>query len=463
MTLTEPHVSRFNQMLVVSVLVHCLILVVFVYLPKQAIQHNVVRPAFRVQLMELPAQKAEEPNTPAPPVPLKEKQVEVAKTDTAKQPAPVEKKPVAPAKVKKSAKAKPVAQAKVLKPAPVKKTPPPPAAPKKTARARPAAPERNILRPAPVKTPAKPANNLFKELDQVAALPKQQVKPPPPAKKPDTFLEEQVRELEALKADPMASKVKPVPLQPAVQPLSKVTPAVPTEAQKKFEELVNSPVKTQAVAAPVAAQPKKELMEDLEAISRLEARTSGFKATVPMPKMPPSSSNAAGVEELESLKQELASLQKGEIKVDFQSTRKTEEAPKPAFKSQIHSLSSPDPTKVYVKATVPGTLGRNGTGTTGGTPDASVLAQYVAEIERLVMSNWKSPIGSEHKQVRASFVIYPAGKIELPKLVQSSGNEMLDNLALRAISASEPFPPFPRELKEPNLQVTVHFSYVYQE
>lgn len=459
MTLTEPQVSRFNQMLVVSVSVHCLILAVLVYLPKQILERKVVRPAFKVQLMELPASKAgSQPVVAAKPVPPKEEKAKPAPAEKVMKPTPVKKTPP-PAVAKKTAKAKPVAPEKVRKPTPVKKTPPPPAAPKKTARAQAVVPEKSRPKPVPVEAPKKPSNNLFQELDQVAALPKNKTAPPPPMKEPDTFLEEQVRELEALKASPVAEKIKPVPVVEV--PAVRSAPSAPTEAQKKFDELVTAPVRTQA--APVTAQPKKELMEDLESISKLEARTSKMPSTVPIPQMPKTSAGAAGVREIETLKQELASLQQGEIKVDMQSTRKKETAPQPAFKSQIHSLSAPDPTKVYVKATVPRSLGTGGTGPAAGSPEADVLDQYIAEIQQRVFSNWKNPVGAEHSQVQATVVLYPSGNIELPQLVQSSGSVTLDNLALRAISASEPFPPFPRELKEPNLKITLYFSYVIED
>ncbi len=459
MTLIEPHVSRYNQMLVVSVCVHCMILAGLMFLPKYSVKHEVVRPAFRVQLMELPATQ------PVEAVASKQVEVTARKEELAPKVAPpVAKKKKAAKVAKKVAVTKPE---KVVKPAPVKKTPPPVATRKKTTPAQPVKPETQKPKPAPVmRTPPTPSKNLFQELDQVAALPKQKVNPAP-LKKPETFLEEQVRELEALKARPVPENVTPIPVKPLetvpVKPLAKVVPPVANEAQKKFDELITAvPTKTPSAPKPVEPRSNPALIEDLEGISRLQPNAPGIKATAPMPKTA-SAPPGVGVQEIESLKQELASLQKGNIQVNTRVAENRGQESKPAFKSQIHSLSAPDPTRSYVKATVPNTMGATNTGKLGGDPDASVLMAYVAEVERLVMANWKSPVGAEHNQVRASFVIYPAGKIELPKLVQSSGNEVLDNLALRAISASEPFPPFPRELKEPNLHIVVHFRYVYQE
>ena len=77
------------------------------------------------------------------------------------------------------------------------------------------------------------------------------------------------------------------------------------------------------------------------------------------------------------------------------------------------------------------------------------------------MSNWKNPLGAEHKQVLVSFYLYPSGKVDKPYVEKSSGNSQLDTLALRAIADSEPFPKFPSELKQANLHISIHFKYVY--
>ena len=138
------------------------------------------------------------------------------------------------------------------------------------------------------------------------------------------------------------------------------------------------------------------------------------------------------------------------------------------YKSQIHSLTAPDPTKNYVVATVerptfPSNNKSSVNSNNEGKPGANLLAQYVGLIERTVMKNWKNPIGSGNGKLHAAFRIYPGGTIDPPSLVQSSGNPALDSLALRAIKLSEPFPPFPKELKEANLHIRIHFSYVPQQ
>lgn len=48
----------------------------------------------------------------------------------------------------------------------------------------------------------------------------------------------------------------------------------------------------------------------------------------------------------------------------------------------------------------------------------------------------------------------------MPKILKSSGDRKLDNLAIRAIKNAVPLPPFPKEIKEPNLPLIFEFTYV---
>ena len=48
----------------------------------------------------------------------------------------------------------------------------------------------------------------------------------------------------------------------------------------------------------------------------------------------------------------------------------------------------------------------------------------------------------------------------MPKIMKSSGDSKLDNLAIRAIKNAVPLPPFPKEIKEPNLPLIFEFTYV---
>ncbi len=462
MSYAQPQpVSRYNEMLVTSVFVHCLILGTIMFLPKSDWKNKLIKPAtLQVRFIESPVA------TPSKPVP--QKQVESKVEKVSKPPPPLAKKEVKPT-LKKAVTVKPqkkvavTKQSKVKQPKPViKKLVKPVATPKKP-------PARSVQKPlaksapAPVPTvvpPVSPSKNLFKELDQVAVLPRKKATPVKP-KKIDTFLEEQVRELEALKSSSVPTKV--IQRTPLATPTLKKIPqssGAPTEQHKEFEKLLTTEARARPSVAPGKPLPGPQLTDELESISQLKAKRTVAPSTVSIPKTMPGQVNTAPTQELESIKQELAALKQGDIKVDIKVGAPANKDSAPAFKSQTRGLSALDPTKNYVVATLPQRLSKP---LPGGSPEADKLSEYVAAIQEKVYSNWKSPVGAEHNQVKASFVVFPVGKIDRPSLVQSSGNEVLDSLALRAISASEPFPPFPKELKEPNLHIVVHFRYVYQE
>lgn len=92
--------------------------------------------------------------------------------------------------------------------------------------------------------------------------------------------------------------------------------------------------------------------------------------------------------------------------------------------------------------------------------EALLFSKYVREVKNKINENWEPPGEAVNNGLRASFRVFPKGQISRPILVQSSGNKKLDHLALQAIRVSQPFPPFPREFKEPNLDIIIHFRYV---
>ena len=59
-------------------------------------------------------------------------------------------------------------------------------------------------------------------------------------------------------------------------------------------------------------------------------------------------------------------------------------------------------------------------------------------------------------------MIFRMGNIGEPRLVQSSGEDELDALAIKSIFDSEPFPPFPQEIKDPNIVITINFKLEVQ-
>ena len=96
------------------------------------------------------------------------------------------------------------------------------------------------------------------------------------------------------------------------------------------------------------------------------------------------------------------------------------------------------------------------------TKTSDALAEYKRIVFQNVLKNWDGPYGQDQrKTVVISFNVSEKGNVvDRPHLKESSQVELLDNLALRAISESAPFPKFPELLKVSNLKFTIHFQYI---
>jgi TonB family protein len=149
------------------------------------------------------------------------------------------------------------------------------------------------------------------------------------------------------------------------------------------------------------------------------------------------------VRRLESIQNETV-----QVKVD---TSKLSSRHSQKFKSEIRNLKMAE---IQRRAAAPTASGD------AGDPASDVLSKYVGEVYARVFKNWKDPLGGGNGKVEVSFTIFPKGNIATPKIVKSSGVSKLDNLAIRAIKNAVPLPPFPKEIKEPNLPLTFEFTYV---
>jgi len=129
---------------------------------------------------------------------------------------------------------------------------------------------------------------------------------------------------------------------------------------------------------------------------------------------------------------------------NFQSDIRKVSVPK---RVQVDVVISPD--QAYVESSLP------------GNPGADALALYKGLIIKKVMENWHAPLGQDHnKKVIISFNIYSQGNIDHPDLQESSTVKLLDDLAMRAIKESEPFPKIPESLKFSDLNITIQFKYI---
>jgi TonB family protein len=149
------------------------------------------------------------------------------------------------------------------------------------------------------------------------------------------------------------------------------------------------------------------------------------------------------LKQLESIKKESV-----QIKID---TSKLSSRHSQKFKSEIRNLKMAEIQRRVAGPTASGVL---------GDPGADALSKYVGEVYVNIYKHWKDPLGGGNGRVQVSFSIFPKGNIAMPKVLKISGDPKLDNLAIRAIKNAVPFPPFPREIKEPNLPLILKFDYV---
>jgi TolA protein len=253
----------------------------------------------------------------------------------------------------------------------------------------------------------------------------------------------------------------------------KLATAVPKPKQSALENFENMKMKT-------AAEKKKEptrkkitkndlTLEEME-FEQLSKRSATHQSKTKSPK---TSSLLKELNELEQMnKQAHAALQKPkikqadskpnellrqleaikkesvQIKID---TSKLSSRHSRKFKSEIHNLKMAE---IQRKIARPAASGET------GDPAADALSKYVGEVYIRVFKNWKDPLGGGNGRVEVSFTIFPKGNIAMPKIVKSSGVSKLDSLAIRAIKNAVPLPPFPKEIKEPNLPLTFEFTYV---
>lgn len=105
-------------------------------------------------------------------------------------------------------------------------------------------------------------------------------------------------------------------------------------------------------------------------------------------------------------------------------------------------------------------------GAPGATPRSITLdvqdfpyTYYLRLIHAKIDERWIRPGGPLTRSERAVvlFEILPDGDVRNVKVEQRSGNERLDQSALRAIQDASPFPPLPQEFKGSHLRV--HFGF----
>ena len=474
-----PQSIDFNQMFVFSVFGHLVILTIVLFLPKPLQEAKVVVPAFIVSLVEtssgnkLAAQK---------------KTIGDRKTPIKKS-KPKTKKPAAVKRVtKKQVAKKQVAKKQVVK----KKSPPKPnkilTALKKL--------DKKTVAVAPI-----PAKNMLEQLDQLALLeyPKKTVAKP---KRKNLVLEETLRELEQVKDKKIEirKEISPKPMPESLledfEEL-KMEEVVKQKEIKKLPDSIEEKVDGEKTAKSVTE--KRNLLRELDKLAKLKL-TEKNKGKEQISEV--AVEEKAGkpydsvLEKFKSLTAESsrvtvvvsgAKLQASEFQSSlrtlpdssavevpgtklevskFQSSLRTLpdspalevpdaklEASK--FQSSLRALDSPvnassnSVEEPYVSSDREGTLA------------ADIKSLYAGLVQEKIYKNWRDPLAERHsKEAIISFHIFPKGNIDKPFIKQSSGVEVLDTLAVAAVHDSVPFPPFPKDLKMPNLFLSIYFKYV---
>jgi protein TonB len=93
-----------------------------------------------------------------------------------------------------------------------------------------------------------------------------------------------------------------------------------------------------------------------------------------------------------------------------------------------------------------------------------VLAPFTKIIERWIEAEWEYPELAKYHglqgKVTVEFTVLQSGQVDLLSVVRSSGSNLLDEEAVRAIKAAAPFPPIPRSIAANRLRIIAGFTYL---
>ncbi|HET6373378.1 MAG TPA: energy transducer TonB, partial [Candidatus Polarisedimenticolia bacterium] len=142
------------------------------------------------------------------------------------------------------------------------------------------------------------------------------------------------------------------------------------------------------------------------------------------------------------------------------------EAKKPAEPSP----SAPEPAPAEIpepEAAAPGGISFGGTGLNdAGIPTIGSSAfpydYYRASLVSILQSNWRRPVApeglAETVRCRVQFTILKSGIVQDPRIVAPSGNQALDQSAVRAVYDSNPLPPLPFQYGHGSVSAEVVFE-----
>ena len=89
---------------------------------------------------------------------------------------------------------------------------------------------------------------------------------------------------------------------------------------------------------------------------------------------------------------------------------------------------------------------------------------YFSHIKKQIEMAWNYPSEAQEKswggRLNVVFVIEENGRVSSVKLIKSSGYEILDDAAIRAIKFASPFNPIPESLGAERLKISASFEYI---
>ena len=194
------------------------------------------------------------------------------------------------------------------------------------------------------------------------------------------------------------------------------------------------------------------MAEDQVALSTIPEKEEQLKSLAPVLEQPEEKS-------LQPLRDKLGALEKSPVKIEIDMSQ--DRVAFKEFQSGIRKMKAPvlpqssktDKPEILAFADHE------------GSPESDFLSLYIGKIYERVYSKWKTPLGAKANNIRVdvTFTIFKGGNIDKPVIRKSAGDEDLNSVALRAIYDSVPFPPLPKEWKQPNLTVGINFKYVPED
>jgi TonB family protein len=277
-----------------------------------------------------------------------------------------------------------------------------------------------------------------------------------------------------------------------LEPLTQLTQKAPNQGKitKEFESRLESPrTAMQAPVAPLATKPRPEAPRPAVIPSAPAPR-----APVPMPSLPEPPKLEAAREparpNLPAIAQtapapppQIQTIEKPKLTLD--NVNPTSAAPPGQGRVAVPSTSVRDAVRDVARsqgsATIIGDPGASGSGYGGisqspspGAPLSNVqllsdpkgvdFRPYLIQLLATVKRNWQAVIPESVKlgrrgKVAIQFSIGNDGRVIKLVYAQNSGSDALDRAAVAGISASNPFPPLPREFRGDRIVLQLNFVY----